>query len=121
MRVLILDDDLARHHLLGTWLDWKFGAEHVSLHSEYEKDGAIVALARQEFDLIYLDHDLGDGSRDASGAHVARWLSEHPDSQRDAKIIVHSMNPPGAQRMMGWLADRPKAKAIPFAYLGLHA
>ena len=121
INVLILDDVQARHHLIGSTLERKFGSAQVTIHSVYDKEAALTALCSQDYDLIYLDHDLGDGSREVSGAHVAKFLSEHPDCQRQAKIIVHSMNPPGANRMLGWLKDRPKVRYIPFALLVPHA
>lgn len=109
-KVLVLEDDLARQcefsrNLIGCQVTITHSAqcciEHLELPGNY--------------DLIFLDHDLGervfDDSRDVNtGCEVARYLEKHPT---DAKIIIHSLNPIGAACMQAYL---PKARRIPFAW-----
>lgn len=58
----------------------------------------IAALAEQHWDVLYLDHDLGDFSdpdgRELTGYHVACWLEQHPQHLPDRIEIVTS-NPTG--------------------------
>ena len=67
-----------------------------------------------EFDLITLDHDLGNEvycpSDDNSGYWVAKYISEH--RHFDCPIVIHSWNPAGAFNMANKL---PKAVRIPFS------
>jgi CheY-like chemotaxis protein len=89
-RVLILEDDPSRQN---TFLNAYPGAIIV--------DSAVTAIERlgEEWDLIFLDHDLGRGSmpdsgREDCGYEVVRHILEHqPQHLRGARFIVHSANP----------------------------
>lgn len=70
---------------------------------------AIHALSRCDYDLVFLDYDLGNHK--SSGAVTAHWLSEHNYASR---IIIHSMNPVGAHRMQRII---PGAEIKPFHQL----
>lgn len=61
---------------------------------------AIKALARQTFDLVSLDHDLGDHTYD--GHLVAAFIEEEAfhGRMKSTCIQVHSANPVGAKRML---------------------
>ena len=65
------------------------------------KDG-IEALREQHWDLLYLDHDLGDFSgvegRELIGYDVACWLEENPQFLPDRIEIVTS-NPAGRRKI----------------------
>lgn len=82
-------------------------------------------LAERNYNLILLDHDLleehyfSDAPDDArTGYAVAAWLAAHPDRQRDATIIIHSLNYQGTQRMLELLHTAGRdAEHIPFPYL----
>ena len=62
---------------------------------------AIKMLKEKKFDLIFLDHDLGDETyvdtyERNTGSEVARWLNEHPVK---AVVVIHSLNLPAAEYM----------------------
>ena len=76
---------------------------------------AIEILSKNlDFDILFLDHDLGDrifvNTKDENtGSTVATFLS---DKEVKGRIIIHSYNPVGAKHMLGLL---PKAIYIPFS------
>lgn len=72
-------------------------------------NAAIDLLSRGGFDVLFLDYDLGE--RKDTGGKVARWLEVHP--QPGLRIIIHSLNPVGAERMARIL---PKAERRPFVF-----
>ena len=57
------------------------------------KEG-IDALAQQHWELVYLDHDLGDfsgdGGRELTGYDIACWLEHNPQFLPDRMEIVTS-------------------------------
>jgi len=65
------------------------------------KEG-IEALREQHWDLLYLDHDLGDFSevdgRELTGYDVACWLEQHPQHLPD-RIEIVTNNPAGRSRI----------------------
>lgn len=96
MRIFILEDDpvrikhLFRENLIGH-----------ALTIVETVDAAIEQLAQHEFDLIFLDHDLGgkqyvDPKDEPTGQDVADWLSQRDDR---TTVIIHSCNTVGAERM----------------------
>lgn len=90
MRILILDDDEIRHNEFAKVLD-----EHEVLHA-YTAGVAIKWMTEQQFDLILLDHDLGEYTEDGeeiTGMAAAQFLALHlPFEQRPLMVIVHSWN-----------------------------
>ncbi len=110
MRVLIVDDDSAKHAFYA-----KAYREHEVTHT-YSYYQACDALDQQErFDIVQLDHDLGDfrepdrlveayGSIELTGYHVAHHIAlEIPFGKRPDRIIVHSVNPSGASSIVAIL------------------
>lgn len=65
------------------------------------KEG-IDALAKQHWDLLYLDHDLGDFSgidgRELTGYDIACWLELNPQHLPD-RIEIVTNNPAGRNRI----------------------
>jgi len=57
------------------------------------------------FDLISLDHDLGDDNYEGNGQMAAWALSYIPKDQRPEKVIIHSHNTIGAEAMRQILDD----------------
>lgn len=118
-RILILEDDPLRV----AWFRQKF--------SDYEHDvtcdvlQAIEWLQANEYTLILLDHDLIDehyytyDTEDSRTGHaVAAWLAQNESCQREAMIIIHSLNYIGAERMLQTLQESKRdAEHIPFPYL----
>jgi len=118
-RILIVEDDEARcawfrERLAGSLLD-----------VTCDVGTAQSWLAERDYHTVLLDHDLSDEhyfsnepDDERTGYAVARWLAEHPTSQRDALIIVHSLNYVGARRMVEVLrAAGREAEHVPFHQL----
>lgn len=61
---------------------------------------AIAMLDAYEFDIVSLDYNLGD---ELTGEQVAQFLAGSPG--KAARVIVHSMNPDGAQRIKAVLPE----------------
>jgi CheY-like chemotaxis protein len=96
MRILVLDDEPARHSLFAT--AWK-GHD---ITQAWTANEAIRALRAGPFDLVTLDHDLGPAS-DGDGLRVARKIASMPADTRPPHVLVHSANPVGAQAMVDTL------------------
>lgn len=73
------------------------------------------ALRKNQFDLIFLDHDLQgepvDPESENSGCEVARYIAEH---EIDTCIIIHSENPVGSDAMAAILEN---SHVIPYGKL----
>jgi CheY-like chemotaxis protein len=110
MRVLFLDDDVTRYEILSR------------LHPEWkitwvQRVSAFLGIARREFfDLIMMDHDLGYseswthdllpggffvGMMEFSGVNAASELVSNPGNAVGTRVVIHSNNPDGADRMFG--------------------
>ena len=104
MKILILEDDTARL----TYFNEKFYKHELTMTEN--ANSAIEYLEEQEFDCIFLDHDLGEGN--GFGADVASYLNENPDNPNNqAIIVIHAWNIPGAKAMQ---AKLPEAHIMPF-------
>lgn len=55
----------------------------------------LLALAETQWDVLYIDHDLGT---DKTGYDILCWLEQNPQHV-PKKIIVVSQNPSGRARM----------------------
>jgi CheY-like chemotaxis protein len=120
-RILIVEDDETRcawfrEHLSGRLLD-----------VTCDVPTAVRWLEERDYQAVLLDHDLrqehyfsNEPDDERTGYAVARWLAEHPTAQRDAMILIHSLNYSGAERMLAVLRDAGRdAEHIPFHYLQL--
>lgn len=118
-RILIVEDDENRR----SWFDQQF-----SRHERDLTDQASVAcewLLKREYTLIFLDHDLAEehyflemADDGFTGYAVASWLAQHPERQATAQIVIHSLNYPGAKRMVDVLQSAGRqAEHVPFPYL----
>jgi CheY-like chemotaxis protein len=109
-RILILEDDLERRSVFAGYL-----SEHDTVPVTLAST-AIELLEKEEWDWLFLDHDLGDTWRADEGHNtgyaVAKWLEEHPE-RKPRHIILHSMNPIGRERMQQAL---PEAIQLPGAW-----
>lgn len=120
-RILIVEDDESRC----AWFRQKFAGRKHDLTCDVRQ--AVEWLAEHDYGIILLDHDLTDEhylsnepDDERTGYAVAAWLAAHPDRQRDALIVIHSLNYPGAQRMLDTLRDAGRdAEHMPFHYLQL--
>ena len=64
---------------------------------------ALELLSKTEYDMMFLDHDLGgeifvDIGREDTGTYLAKCIVER-GLQKNAEIILHSQNPIGAESM----------------------
>lgn len=118
-RVLIVEDDESRCAWFREYLSDR------RLDVTCDVPTAVSWLAERDYQAVLLDHDLvaehyfsNEPDDERTGYAVARWLAEHPDAQRDALIIIHSLNYAGASRMLAVLRDSGRdAEHIPFHYL----
>ncbi len=107
-RVLFLDDNPARRR-------W-FGLHGVSFEDQLwfaiDAEGAIKCLSdpihADGFDLVYLDHDLGeetfvDSDRKDCGMEVVRWIVAN--KPKIGEIVVHTMNTPAGHGMVRALRE----------------
>lgn len=107
MRILFLDDDAERHAVAT-----KRWADHDLFHAWNVCQFERLLLKYGPFDLISLDHDLGDYAEEdgrygeRTGVDAVRFMCiELPAEQRPSVTIVHSWNPIGAERMVKLLRD----------------
>ncbi len=91
--VLIVEDCPERD----TVLRRRFVGYNVTIVRSY--DEVVARLREARFDVISLDYDLGG----ANGNDVAMRLAELPVPARPSHVIIHSMNPVGAQRIAATL------------------
>lgn len=128
MKVLVLDDMNTRHKWFITAL-----IGHV-YHPVYSSASAIQELQLFEFDMIFLDHDLEEqhynvwanaelndeaffNKLERTGYDVAKWMVDNSNNKQ-AQVIVHSLNPVGSKRMVDLLtANGYNAKYVPFLEL----
>ena len=118
-RVLIVEDDEARC----AWFRERLRGGQLDVTCDVRT--AIRWLGERDYRAVLLDHDLteehyfsNEPDDERTGYAVARWLADNPTAQRDAQILIHSLNYPGAARMLGVLRDAGReAEHIPFHYL----
>jgi CheY-like chemotaxis protein len=118
-RILVVEDD----ELRCAWFRERLSGRALDVTCDVAT--AIEWLATRDYEALLLDHDLADEhyfsnaeDDERTGYAVARWLADNPTRQRDALIIIHSLNYTGAQRMIGVLRDAGRdAEHIPFHYL----
>jgi len=104
MRILILEDDGYR---VTSFIEALYNHTLDIIENAYE---AIRLLESNVYDLILLDHDLGEGN--GSGTVVTSFLRTHRDNpNNNALVIIHSWNIPASNTMLN---DLPNALRIPF-------
>jgi len=113
MRILILEDNQER---VRQFMKKFIGA--VVLCTE-DADECIEFLKVRDWDILFLDHDLGGevyvrsfGDK-KTGYTVAKWLSENMD-RIPKHVFIHSLNGPGAWNIQSRLPD---SILTPFAWL----
>ena len=114
MKVLVLDDNPYRHATFA-----KTFVDHEVTHVTHALK-CIDIIQAERFDVIHLDHDLGDfedehgsadywvdgwGSRrEYNGQNVASEIASLPAHMCPGEVVVHSVNPEGARRMVSIIA-----------------
>lgn len=108
MKIFILDDLIDRQERLSKLAVGKFGTA-INLYLADSFDSAIKIFEdEQNFDLMLLDHDLGQeifvsSSNPNTGYQVAKYITEH--NIQSKKIIIHSLNFAGAHNMLAVLSN----------------
>jgi CheY-like chemotaxis protein len=118
-RVLVVEDDEARC----AWFRERLSGSRLDVTCDVRT--AIRWLGERDYQAVLLDHDLLDEhyfsdepDDERTGYAVARWLADNPTAQRDALILVHSLNYTGAARMVAVLRDAGReAEHVPFHHL----
>lgn len=119
VRVFLLDDDTLRHD----WFARQFKGDRLDVAADAAR--GVELLASNQYDLIFLDHDLlpehyyaEEFDDERSGYAVARWLAEAPARNAAATVIVHTRNADGALRMVELLRRTGRqAEHVPFHML----
>lgn len=113
MRILILDDDPHRHEVF----DHVYKG-HAVVHAHSYFKFLDELLAWSPWDLVHLDHDLGDlhtadtyvdgwgSTREYNGVHASLRICELDDGSLPRKVIIQSVNPEGARAMRANLQRR---------------
>lgn len=97
MKILVVEDSEERNVQFRKWLS------HHDFDIATDASSAIKMLNLKKYDVIFLDHDLGDRSNVPSddpntGYAVAKQI---PYSiNRNAQVVIHSMNPQGANNIL---------------------
>ena len=112
MKILFLDDDNRRHEYF-EYAMLSNSKEHEIVHVHSAKAAIDALINNERFDLVHLDHDLGNGVGN-NGYEVAVFISTMSGSTVPHKIVIHSSNPVGAERMLSRLEDSTEVQIIPF-------
>lgn len=113
MRILVLDDIKFRHDVFD-----RIYEGHDVRHA-YTYSSFVYLLRGVKWDLVHLDHDLGDFVKDAdtyvdgwgktqeyNGQHATMRICELEDALLPGRAIIHSVNPEGARAMKSMLERR---------------
>lgn len=113
VKVLILEDDPTRMLAFERRFKETTSAEITFDHVD-NVHNAIKMLKKNDYDMIFLDHDLGGETFVATnetntGSELARWMSVNRDSFNfSGPILIHSFNPQGAEYMLHTLKSEFK-------------
>lgn len=118
MRVLVLDDDEGRIACFKQWLA-EDGFDEIICCTHFND---AVSHLNEKFDLIHMDHDLGDFQSNAdsfvdgwgktvdfNGKHFVKKVLELDKVLWPDRVIVHSINPSGAR----WMVHDLRTAGIP--------
>ncbi len=99
MRILILEDDIDRMEVFYS----KLANDHTVVWVDTASQ-AIGYLGRGDFDVVFLDHDLGGevfvNQADANtGSEVVRWMVSTDTLLSRPTVVIHSLNFPAARSM----------------------
>jgi len=117
VNIFILEDNLERVATFNMLLPRIYQCD-ITQTDDVEQAKKI--LLSKQFDLIFLDHDLGgkvfvDSELPDTGYQIAKFIADNKIKYQ--QIIIHSMNPIGAQNMLTILSKRSSAVYIPFPLL----
>lgn len=120
MRVLFLDDDKQRHK------DFRSRTIGLVVDQAYTAQEAIDYLKKNQYDAIFLDHDLNYETNnqlnddEEDGRFVAKYLATQYERCKASLIVIHSLNFRGACEMREILMEGGFASdqidVLPFAW-----
>lgn len=69
-----------------------------------EASDCISLIEKEEFECIFLDHDLGGKvyvcvNEINTGSEVARWMNSHSHKNENTPVVIHSFNNVGSAYM----------------------
>jgi len=95
MNYFILEDNKMRQQ----WFKENLKGHRITIVDNV--DDAKRILKTSAYDIIFLDHDLGEGTGGESyynsGVTIAEFIPKTPN--KDTEIYIHSQNPVGAENM----------------------
>lgn len=115
MRILFLDDEIYRHEVFKKYVCQNSDYRIVCVKTVQECKEYLID---EEFDFIWLDHDLGgevhvDSGREDCGMEIVRFLEKYRKSCN--RIFVHTCNEPASNSMVCKLRENGyKAIGTPF-------
>jgi len=103
MKILILEDNTIRIE------KFELLFKNQQLRIVQNVEDAITFCLSEEFQIMWLDHDLEgkiweDSNKENTGYQFIKWLVDN-EKQRNSLIYIHSMNPIGASKMLNYLKD----------------
>ena len=104
-RVLLVEDDHSRKQF---FLD-KLSRSIIDLASDADK--ATEFLRKNEYDFILFDYDLGSGQKSET---TVRYMIDKNRSP-NAKVLIHSMNQDGADKLKVMLHDERPYEIVKFS------
>lgn len=108
--VLIVEDEVSRRDFFREIFEPLFGKDWL-VFAETALEG-IAKIRRGQYDIIFLDHDLGPD--EITGTDVAACV--HRSGNLGSRFFVHSMNPDGAARMVSILRELVRGEVCECAY-----
>lgn len=112
MRILVLDDVKSRHDAFDRLY------EDADVRHAYTYKQFVYLLNGVKWDVVHLDHDLGDAvtadtyvdgwgaKQEFNGLHAAARVCELNDEDLPTQVVIHSINPEGARAMKTLLERR---------------
>lgn len=98
LKVLVLEDETYRRELIEPLL------EHHKVYWVKDATAALELVDLIKFNLILLDYDLANHTK---GSTVASRLANPTCLNQNTKIVIHSINPSGIEKMMKMLKNIP--------------
>lgn len=117
MKILFLDDSTERIKVMKN----NFGKKPNRLDvAETSRQAVHLLKKNSPYDMVMLDHDLGIESRttriEETGFQVAKFITTLNTRLQPARIVIHTHNPVGAQRIKALLdIHKIKCEISPFS------
>lgn len=108
-RILFVDDMILRYEKFISTLP---PGDYICIPA-FSYEEAIKKLQTENYEVLYLDHDLSDESimcdpndcQEKTGTDLAKWIVKNKTPDDFVQIICHSLNPAGRVNMVNILRD----------------